>query len=73
MRNIYHLVPNLSTSILQAFQDLHAKRIDTAKKINQNQTQISQLQRTVKMAALTEEEINGCSEGTRMYKSVGRM
>ena len=59
--------------VLQAFQDLHAKRIDTAQKINQNQNQIAQLQRTIKMASLTEEELKGCSVETRMYKGVGRM
>ena len=37
------------------------------------QAQIAQLKRSIKISELTEEELKGCPEETRMYRSIGRM
>lgn len=57
----------------QAFQQLHAKRAETSQNVMMTQGQIAQLKRTIKMSELTEEELKGCPEETRMYRSIGRM
>ena len=57
----------------QAFQQLHAKRAETSQNVMMTQAQIAQLKRSIKMSELTEEEVKGCPEDKRMYRSIGRM
>ena len=64
---------HILTSSHQAFQQLHAKRAETSQNVMMIQIQIAQLKRSVKVSELTEEEVKGCPEDTRMYRSIGRM
>ena len=57
----------------KAFQQLHAKRAETSQNVMMTQAQIAQLKRSIKISELTEEELKGCPEETRMYRSIGRM
>lgn len=61
------------TDSSQAFQQLHAKRAETSQNVTMTQGQIAQLKRSIKISELTEEELKGCPEETRMYRSIGRM
>nr|CAI5819996.1 unnamed protein product [Callosobruchus analis] len=57
----------------RAFSELQQKQVETNQKLRIADMQIENLKRQKLFAHITEREINGLAEGTRMYESVGRM
>ena len=59
--------------LIQAFQELQGKMIETTQRVKLAEGQIMQLRRNIAHAKLTDRELASLPQDTKTYESIGRM
>lgn len=59
--------------LIQAFQELQGKVIETTQRVKLAEGQIMQLRRNIAHAKLTDQELASLPQDTKTYESIGRM
>ena len=59
--------------LIQAFQELQGKMIETTQRVKLAEGQIMQLRRNIAHAKLTDQELASLPQDTKTYESIGRM
>lgn len=68
-----HLSNQMSRCVIQAFQEMQIKKIQTSQQLKIADQQVEALKRKIAHSQLVDKEIASLPEETRVYEGVGRM